>query len=257
MTSPTNLFEEAYGYQFQNGDNWDDMDSYVDNDYWIALAADGSRRIIDWQRIFFSPTYYGKELYDRNPGLPIHYGRALVELEGSFLGYDWANTVEQVNQVLYLQAFKSHAATFAHQLDAAMGHHSLASADEADRLAIYHTLKDAIASGWQRYAIWEAVDPEELIIGGVYDGTLLWKRDQADYEEADRRLCGECDIATFARRAYFHANIPLAEAAASPGHHPHDGPEHRPLGRSPLWCGRRQRRLRRPGCGFPRRPTVL
>ena len=108
-----------------------------------------------------------------------------------------------------IRDFRAHAATFAHQLDAAMGHHSLASADEADRLTIYNALKDMIGSAWQRYAVWEAIDPEELIVGGNNDGLLLWQYHEPEYQGIDAALCGQCDIATFARRARFHADIPL------------------------------------------------
>ena len=40
--------------------------------------------------------------------------------------------------------FREHAARFAHQLDAAMGHHTLASADERDSLTVRQTLSDMI-----------------------------------------------------------------------------------------------------------------
>ena len=120
---------------------------------------------------------------------------------------NWSDV--HVNQYPSIRAFRAHAATFAHQLDAAMGHHSLASADEADRLTIYNALKDMIGSAWQRYAIWEAIDPEDLIVGGNNDGMLLWQYHEPEYQGIDAALCGQCDIATFARRARFHADIPL------------------------------------------------
>ena len=45
------------------------------------------------------------------------------------------------------------------------------------------------------------VDPEEeLIVGGAYDGTLLWKRYEPEYVDIDEALCGQCEAATFARR---------------------------------------------------------
>ena len=126
-----------------------------------------------------------------------------------YLDYDGNWSIVPVNQYPSIRDFRAHAATFAHQLDAAMGHHSLASADEADRLTIYNALKDMIGSAWQRYAIWEAIDPEELIVGGNNDGLLLWQYHEPEYQGIDAALCGQCDIATFARRARFHADIPL------------------------------------------------
>ena len=51
--------------------------------------------------------------------------------------------------------------------------------------------------------------PEELVIGGNFDGTPLWKRTESDYIGIDEALCGQCDIATFARRFLFRANLPL------------------------------------------------
>ena len=114
-----------------------------------------------------------------------------------------------MNQIPWLQDFREHAARFAHQLDDSMGHHSLQSAELADRMTIYYTLRDMLGSAELRYKVWELVDPQELIHGGNYDGTPLWARTLDENQEIDRAICGQCDIATFARRALFNANIPL------------------------------------------------
>ena len=90
-----------------------------------------------------------------------------------------------------------------------MGHHTLVSAAEEDRLTTLYTLSDMIGSAWMRYKVWAAVDPEELVVGGNFDGTPLWKRTESDYVGIDEALCGQCDIATFARRFLFQANLPL------------------------------------------------
>ena len=116
---------------------------------------------------------------------------------------------EAVNQYFELNAFREHAARFAHQLDSAMGHHTLASADERDRLATYNTLADLIGNAWRKFQEWDDIEPEELIVGGQYDGTLLWKRDIDEYRSVHDYLCGECDIATFARRFILNANLDL------------------------------------------------
>ena len=50
--------------------------------------------------------------------------------DGGFLTYDGGMTFDPVNQYFLLNPFREHAARFAHQLDAAMGHHSLSSASE-------------------------------------------------------------------------------------------------------------------------------
>ena len=126
-----------------------------------------------------------------------------------FLGYDGAYSFEAVNQWFQLNQFREHASRFAHQLDDALGHHSLSSSSEEDRMVTYQTLSSMIGSGWRRYKIWDATDPEELIVGGNFDGTLLWKRQEPEYVEIDELMCGQCDIATFARRFRFQANLPL------------------------------------------------
>ena len=116
---------------------------------------------------------------------------------------------DPVNQFFYSNQFRAHAARFAHELDAAMGHHTLVSASEEDRLTALNALSAMIGVAWQQYAEWIQVDPLETIVGGQFDGTLLWKRNLADYKQYDKTLCGDCDIATFARRFLFHANLPL------------------------------------------------
>ena len=134
---------------------------------------------------------------------PFHF------LNVGFLGYDGILSNDAVNQYFELNAFREHAARFAHQLDSAMGHHTLASADERDRLATYNTLADLIGNAWRKFQEWDDIDSEELIVGGQYDGTLLWKRDIDEYRSVHDYLCGECDIATFARRFILNANLDL------------------------------------------------
>ena len=64
-----------------------------------------------------------------------------------------------------------------------------------------------IGSAWGKYLEWEAIDPQELIVGGTYDGTLLWKRNLPDYIAVDLGLCGQCKIATLARQFLFKADL--------------------------------------------------
>ena len=127
-----------------------------------------------------------------------------------FLHYDGSLSFDPANQYFDVKNFREHAARFAHQLDASMGHHTLASADERDRLTTYNALADLIGNAWRRFQEWDDIDPEELIGGsGQYGGTLLWKRDIAEYRSVHDYLCGECDIATFARRFILNANLDL------------------------------------------------
>ena len=130
-----------------------------------------------------------------------------IYINAGFLAYDGALTFDPVNQFFHLNAFREHAARFAHQLDAAMGHHTLASADERDRLAVWNTMTAMIGSAARRYAEWNEIDPESLIVGGNFDGTPHWKRDLDQYIAVDEALCGQCDIATFARRFYLNADL--------------------------------------------------
>ena len=133
--------------------------------------------------------------------------------DGGFFDYDGTLTKNPVNQHYLIKLFREHAARFAHELDAAMGHHTLYSAEESDRLIVHRTLAAMIGNAAVRYEEWEAVNPEELIVGGVYDGTLLWKRNEEEYIGIDTALCGQCDIATFARRFLFNADLPAFRRA--------------------------------------------
>ena len=209
-----NPFDVPYGYQFQDGDDWDFRPAFVSGEYWVAFAADGSRRMVDWERIVTSAGRVGQLLYDRQPGLPIHYCRDTFppnEGDTRYIGYDWrrTNDSEPVNQIPLLLRIREHAARFSHQLDAALGHNSLQSASEEDRLVTFQTLSAMIGSAWRRYAVLAAIDPEEIIHGGNFDGTPLWKRNLDEYEAIDVALCGQCNIATYGRRFYFHANLAL------------------------------------------------
>ena len=145
----------------------------------------------------------------QNPDSYVDGERLTYDEGAGFLNYDGSLSFEAPNQFHQLNPFRAHAARFAHQLDAAMGHHTLYSAEESDRLIVLNTLADLIGNGWRRFEEWGAIDPEELIVGGQFDGTPLWKRDRAEYEGVDAYLCGECDIATFARRFLLRANLDM------------------------------------------------
>ena len=60
-----------------------------------------------------------------------------------------------------------------------MGYRTLDKAAEEDRLTAFHTISDVIGAAWRRYKVWDEIEPEELIVGGNYDGTPLWKRNGA------------------------------------------------------------------------------
>ena len=130
-----------------------------------------------------------------------------------FLAYDGTCPATPPNQHYQILNFRAHAGRFAHQLDAAMGHHTMQAATENDRLTVHRTLAAMIGVAARRYAEWELIDPEELILGGTYDGTLLWKRNEQDYIDTDEALCGQCDGATFARRFLKHADLPAFRSA--------------------------------------------
>ena len=112
-----------------------------------------------------------------------------------------------------------------------LGNDILLSATADDYDTVKHTHIHLIGAAWQRYVEWAAVDPLELIVGGNYDGTPLWSRNLDDHAATDAALCGTCDIANFARRFYFHANLPLfrrlyrsgiiysVDRSANPGKH--------------------------------------
>ena len=116
---------------------------------------------------------------------------------------------DPVNQVPYLQRYQRNASVSAHDLQVTLGTDVMQSATADDYNTVKHAFFHLIGSAWQRYVEWSAVDPQELIIGGNFDGTLLWRRYLDDHASTDEALCGTCDIANFARRFYFHANLPL------------------------------------------------
>ena len=195
-----------------------------DDDYlFVALDEDGSRRVVG--RGLFSDSSTVErviEAFGTNVVFwgPDNIGDLFTALGaaarlGYYLPYPPADGIaifpvaEAVNQVPEVSKFREHAARFAHQLDAAMGHHTLAAAEERDRLATYNTLADLIGNAWRKFQEWYDIDPQEIISGGNFDGTLLWKRDIDEYRSVHDYLCGECDIATFARRFILNANLDL------------------------------------------------
>ena len=59
------------------------------------------------------------------------------------------------------------------------------SATDDDYQTVKHSFIHLIGAAWQRYVEWATVDPEELIVGGNYDGTLLWRRYLDDHAATD------------------------------------------------------------------------
>ena len=177
--------------------------------YLVRMYGDRTRRFSEFLGVSNPMTRLLRAKASGWEQIGITFENPIHHLNTRFLGYDGVLSPEPVNQFFQLNQFREHASRFAHQLDDALGHHSLSSASEEDRMVTYQTLSSMIGSGWRRYKVWDATVPEEIIVGGNYDGTLLWKRQRPDYIEIDRLMCGQCDIATFASRFKFQANLPL------------------------------------------------
>ena len=181
--------------------------------YLLRMYGDGTRRFSEFfgsDRPAVDLRYVTGQGWEQI-GFTFDYPYNIIDYrDGGFLAYDGTMSFNPANQHFLLNEFKSHAARFAHQLDAGMGGHTLASADERDRLAVHRSLSAMIASAARRYAEWDAIDPEELIVGGEFDGTPLWKhheRVEQDYIDIDLALCGQCDIEEYAREFFFEADL--------------------------------------------------
>ena len=134
------------------------------------------------------------------------------------------------------------------------------SATDDDYQTVKHSFIHLIGAAWERYVEWATVDPagtnhRRQLSTGRCSGGATWD----DHAATDEALCGTCDIANFARRFYFHANLPLFRRLAPERNNLQRGPERQPLGSKHL---RRcqpagEPILRRPGHGIPRGPAVL
>ena len=217
MTSPNLPF-------VPNGLIWDGVTEYMDDPpedvpaVWILrMVGDGSRRYTEYQGTTSPMEWFIRRSTQEDAWETIgvtyeaanHFG---ANNPITYLDYDGSLSAEPVNQVPYLQTYQRNAAVSAHDLQVTLGTDVMQSATADD----YNTVKNAfihlIGAAWQRYVEWAKVDPQELIIGGNNDGLTLWEHgvDGLDYHAGtDEALCGTCDIANFARRFYFHANLPL------------------------------------------------
>ena len=195
---------------------WDGVTEYqnvrppgVLNVYLLRMYGDKTRRFSEHRATAAPMARLLRQQAEGWEQIGITFEEPGLHFDIGFLGYDGVLSFDPVTQYFELNAFREHAARFAHQLDASMGHHTLASADERDRLATYNTLADLIGNAWRKFQEWDDLDPQEIISGGNFDGTLLWKRDRDEYRSVHDYLCGECDIATFARRFILNANLDL------------------------------------------------
>ena len=197
---------------------WDGVTEYQEvpesGTLWLCrMYSDGTRRFSETLGVPLR-NVYEKMLLRRDRdgwesiGVAIEGPGAYLYGNG-FLNYDgtMADLDNPPNQHYQLQNYRAHAARFAHQLDAAKGLDSVSSADEWKWETTRNTLSVLIGTAAKRYAEWEAVDPEELIVGGTYDGTLLWKRNEQFYVDTDAKLCGLCGIVTYPRQFIRHADL--------------------------------------------------
>ena len=194
---------------------WDGVTEYADeriaeDSSAIILHLDdaGARQILEYRAAGNQP--FGTMLYSRDILGWTTIGVSTDEtttIIGRYFGYDGFASVSPVNQIGYLIPFTIHAARFTHQLDAGLGLDSSLSLEEDSRIAVKRLVRDMISSAVVQYDKWGEVDPEELIVGGNYDGTLLWKRTLANMIDLDDRLCGQCDLANLARQIFIHADI--------------------------------------------------
>ena len=213
MTSH-NLAPDGLPY-VEAGMIWDGVTEYHDGlipggvatIYLLRMYGDGTRRFSEFFGTARPMGQFGHRTAAGWEQIGVTFEEAYPHLDTGFLAYDGTLSADPVNQFFYSVPFREHAARFAHQLDAAMGHHTLASADEVHRLAVWNTMTAMIGSAARRYAEWNVIDPESLIVGGNFDGTPHWKRDLDQYIGIDEALCGQCDIATFARRFYLNADL--------------------------------------------------
>ena len=133
----------------------------------LRMYADGSRRFSEFlghvSSSMTTDTRYRTELGWETIGVsfvdpgPI---QRITDLARGFLAYDGTYSFDPANQLAYTVPFRAHAARFAHELDAAMGHHKLKSADERDSLITHQTISAMIGSAARRYQEWDAIDPE-------------------------------------------------------------------------------------------------
>ena len=206
-----------------NGIIWDGVTEYLNRPpsdrnsvYLLRMVGDGSRRYTEyyatdrpfqdlirlstqndaWETIGITYENGGQFLWDNN-----HI---------AYLYYDGSLKTEPVNQMTYIAPYRAHAARFAHELDAALGHATMQDAEEVDRRIVRQTISAMIGSAERKYAAWEDIDPEELIVGGVNDGELLWQHSPlslAEHAEIDIALCGQCDVDVFGKEFYFEADL--------------------------------------------------
>ena len=214
MTSPELPF-------VPNGLIWDGATEYQNTNpdgfgttYLLRMVGDGSRRYTAYNAVSNPMQWIIRRSTQEDAWgtIGVSYengGRPLLDHGIAYLDYDGSVGPEPVNQIPYLQDFRGHAARFMHQLDATIGHHSLQAAEENDRETIRQTIRDMIGAAWLKYNVWEVVDPEELIVGGNFDGTLLWKRSLEEMQGIDRLICGQCNFSNFARLCLTDMNIPL------------------------------------------------
>ena len=193
---------------------WDGVTEYhnhrppgVADIFVLHMYGDGTRRFSEFQATASPMDQFRAKKAQGWEQIGVSFVNPRPDWMTEFFTYDGIYSTDPVNQFFHLNQFTEHAARFAHQLDAAMGHHTLASADERERLAVWNTMTAMIGSAARRYAEWNEIDPEELIIGGNFDGTPRWSRDLDQYIAIDEALCGQCDIVTFARRFYLNADL--------------------------------------------------
>ena len=217
MTSP-NLAPDGLPY-VTAGTIWDGVTEYHDAKppgvgaiYILRMYGDGTRRFSEFEGLSTVMTRMRARTEQGWKQIGVSFQSPFPDhdtdyRDSGFLAYDGTFSTEPVNQTFYTNNFRAHAARYAQHLNATLGFDALAAADEWKRLVVKQTLSALLGSAQRSYNTWDEDDPAELIVGGAFDGTFVWKRYEQHYKDIHTALCGECELDLYAQEFYFEADL--------------------------------------------------
>ena len=219
---PAPFYIAANGFKHTKGFMYPDI--YPDNQvagidsghsqYFVALATDGSRQVVDLFSIvgIRDAHVQADQLLDDNPGSDVHLVHGAggdhpqVRFVDTWMDYDWNYSREVVNQIPYVQKWESHLCRIAHDVDqfnidavefrkgdtykdVPLGNHSAETQiRNQNTLQVFRAM---IGNALRKLDAWANLDPA---LGGTGTFTTDWKEQLEGIRAIiEDKVCQACE----------------------------------------------------------------
>ena len=185
--------------------------------YWVAVAPGGARKVLGRSHAQHTRDAAGhaNDLLEDHPGAEIYHVRHNfidhpLDVD-TWMDYDWAVSLEPVNQWTYLPEWRAHVGRFAHGFDSLPGFESFNQLSASQKATAFRVGQTIGGHAFERLGFWL-----------TYDASLSddWKLPivMDPVKKAVDAVCFECQSETAARRLALTIDATAFAAKLAAGH---------------------------------------